>query len=240
MIKSFLELLLHLVVIIPLAIGLMNIRSRENYMRLALFSVLYIINQLALSLPNYVPAFDFIGGNWNWDGKVLGLVVGILSVILFKNHFNGNNFFTLRQNPATIRSTVVAVSLLTITSLALSFFMGNQQWDTETLIFEFTMPSIEEEIMFRGVLLGLLSTVLKPSVPRAGNPSVLITALLFGFVHAFGLTNDYSIHFDPFFFLMTALAGYVWGWVTVKSRSILLAYLSHNVCNWLGTLLTML
>ncbi|MCU0434226.1 MAG: CPBP family intramembrane metalloprotease [Bacteroidia bacterium] len=240
MLKSFLELLIHLAVVLPLALWLMKDRSRKNYLRLGLFSVLYLINQLALSLPYYVPAFDFIGANWNWDGKILGILTGVISVLLFKNYFSENYFLTLKQERSNVKVTVITAAALTVFSIVLTYFMGRSDWDNETLFFELTMPSTEEELMFRGVLLALLLSTLKPQIRFLGNPSVLITAVLFGFVHAFRLNTDYSLSFEPLFFLMTGLGGYIWGWITWKSRSILLAWLSHNFCNFFGTLVTMI
>jgi uncharacterized protein len=238
--KPFLELLIHLAVVLPVLLWFMKARNRENYTRLALFAVLYIVNQLALGLPNYFPELDFVGGNWNWSGKIFGILVGVFSIILFKKYFTDNYFITLKQERSNVRVTVIAAAALTLFSLVLSYFMGGSDWDNETLLFELTMPSIDEELMFRGVLLALLLSTLKPRMGFLGNPSVLITAVLFGFVHAFGLNKDYTLSFDPLFFLMTGLGGYVWGWVTWKSRSIVLAYLSHNFCNFFGTLVTML
>lgn len=239
MLKSFLELVMHLALVLPLALWLMKDRSRENYLKLGLFAVLYIVNQLALSLPNDVPAVDFIGGNWNWSGKILGILVAVISIVLFRNYFADYYFITLKQERSNIKVTLIAAASLTLFSIVLSYFMGSSDWDNETLLFELTMPSTEEELMFRGVLLALLLSSLKPRMGFLGNPSVLITAVLFGFVHAFGFNKDYSLSFDPLFFLMTGLGGYVWGWITWKSRSILLAWLSHNFCNFFGTLVTM-
>ncbi|MBP7500508.1 MAG: CPBP family intramembrane metalloprotease, partial [Chryseobacterium sp.] len=42
------------------------------------------------------------------------------------------------------------------------------------------------------------------------------------------------------YFIQTGFAGYIWGWITIKSRSILLAILSHNFSNFFGTLSTMI
>ena len=39
---------------------------------------------------------------------------------------------------------------------------------------------------------------------------------------------------------LSGFAGYVWGWITIKSRSILLAIVSHNFSNFFGTLSTMI
>ena len=113
-------------------------------------------------------------------------------------------------------------------------------FNIETLAFNLILPGIDEEIIFRGILLGLLMSILKENVFSIINPSVLVTSILFGFIHALKLNSHNSIDFDIIYFFQTGLAGYAWGWITVKSKSILFAILSHNFSNFFGTLITMI
>jgi membrane protease YdiL (CAAX protease family) len=64
-----------------------------------------------------------------------------------------------------------------------------------------------------------------------GNPSILITAILFGFAHAFFLSESYGVDFRVYPFIRTMVLGLIWDWITIKSRSILLALISHNLGN---------
>lgn len=116
---------------------------------------------------------------------------------------------------------------------------GGSPFDFETLAFQLTMPGIDEEIMFREVLLGLLLNALKDKISILGNPGILLTAILFGFLHALTLDKDYSISFEPIYFLQTGFGGYVWAWVAMKSRSILLPILSHVFANFFAALVAM-
>jgi len=120
------------------------------------------------------------------------------------------------------------------------FIFGKSEYNFETLAFQISIPGIDEEIFFRGLLLGLLSSALKDKISFLGNPSILLTAILFGFMHALKIDKNNSLSFESIYFFQTGIAGYVWGWVTIKSRSILLAILSHNLSNFFGTLLTMI
>ncbi|WP_409014428.1 type II CAAX prenyl endopeptidase Rce1 family protein [Algoriphagus sp. 4150] len=43
--------------------------------------------------------------------------------------------------------------------------------------------------------------------------------------------------FQPFFW--SFLYGLIWGWITIKSGSILLALISHNLSNGIGNLIRM-
>jgi membrane protease YdiL (CAAX protease family) len=120
------------------------------------------------------------------------------------------------------------------------FIFGKSEFDAETLLFQLTIPGIDEEIMYRGVLLGLLMSCIKDKIFFRNYIGILIIAILFGFIHAFQFDTTYSIHFDWIYFIQTSFFGIVLGWITIKSGSILLAIVVHNLSNFLGVLVTML
>ena len=240
MTKILLEALLQVGLLIPFAISFLKEKSKINFQRLFIFAFCYIIYQTFLVLPKLNSIFDFIKSSWNWDGKIYGIICGILFYFLFRKYFRENDFFTLKQNKQNFKSALIGAIIIVLLSTIVWFLLGKSDFDTETLAFQLTVPGIDEEIMFRGILLGLLATSLKDKISFLGNPSVLLTAILFGFMHALTLNKDYSINFEPIYFIQTGFAGYVWGWITIKSRSILLAIVSHNFSNFFGTLSTMI
>lgn len=240
MTKILAEALLQVLILIPFAILFLKDKTKVNFQRLLIFVVCYVVYQLCLVLPKINSTFDFIKSSWNWDGKICGIIFGILSYFTFNKYFIENDFFTFRQNKDGFKKAKIGAILVVLLSTIIWFLLGNQKFDVETLAFQFSVPGIDEEIMFRGILLGLLSTALKDNFSIFGNPSVLITAVLFGFMHALTLDKGFSIDFDAVYFIQTGFAGYIWGWITIKSRSILLAILSHNFSNFFGTLSTMI
>ena len=160
-------------------------------------------------------------------------------IFFSKNNFANYNYFTLKQDKNN-RTKVIWVSIgVVIVATIIWFVFGKSDFNIETLAFQITLPGIDEEIIFRGILLGLLMSILKGNISFL-NPSILITSLLFGCIHALKLNSNNSIDFDILYFFQTGLAGYAWGWITVKSKSILLAILSHNFSNFFGTLITMI
>ena len=58
------------------------------------------------------------------------------------------------------------------------YIFGKTDFSIETLAFNLILPGIDEEIIFRGILLGLLMSILKENVLSIINPSVLITSIL--------------------------------------------------------------
>lgn len=238
--KILFETLLQIGIIIPFTILLMEKRSIINFRRILIFTFCYISYQIVLVLPTMNENLDFIKSSWNWEGKIFGILWGVISFFLFRKYFAENNYFTLKQDKTGLKKALTGAIGIVLLSTVVWFILGKSDFNIETLAFQLTVPGIDEEIMFRGILLGLLMTTLKNKVPFLGNPSVLLTAVLFGFMHSLTLGKNYSVNFDPMYFFQTGLAGYVWGWITIKSRSILLAILSHNFSNFFGTLSTMI
>ena len=217
MTKIFLEALLQVLPIILLSILFLKEKTKINFLRILIFTFCYVIYQIFLVLPKINSSFDFIKSSWNWDGKIYGIICGILSYFLFKKYFRENDFFTLKQNKENLKSALIGASAIVLISTIVWFLLGKSDLNIETLAFQISLPGIDEEIMFRGILLGLLATSLKDKISFLGNPSVLLTAILFGFMHALTLNKDYSINFEPIYFIQTGFAGYVWGWITIKA-----------------------
>ncbi|MCK6605273.1 MAG: CPBP family intramembrane metalloprotease [Ignavibacteriaceae bacterium] len=234
-----LEAAMQVSVISVLAIILLNNRSRENFLRTGLFAGVYIVYQMLLVLPRLIPALAITGSGWNREGKILGIVFGVICYFLLRRYFPDQDFFTLKQNRENIRITMIVTVTVIILMSVLYHFIAESPFDIETLAFQLTMPGFDEEIMFRGVLLGLLLSALPDKIRFAGNPSVLLTAVLFGFLHAFTLDRNYGISFEPVYFLQTFLGGYVFGWLAVKSRSLVLPVAAHALTNFFAALATM-
>lgn len=238
--ENSLEAMLQLGMIIPLCIFFLDKKAKDNYLQILFFVLIYIGSESILLLPNYIKQLNFIQSNWNWEGKILGITYGIICYYVFRKRFTPNNLFTLKQKRENIRITsIVSISVVVIMSL-IYYFIAESDFDIETLAFQLTMPALDEEIISRGVLLGLLLTILKDKVSYLGNPSIFITGILFGLSHALTLNNNFEINFDSIYFIHTGLGGYIFGWLALKSRSILLPILTHGFTNFFAAFATMI
>ncbi|GET46676.1 CPBP family intramembrane glutamic endopeptidase [Capnocytophaga felis] len=239
MIKILAESFLQVALLLPFAILFLKEKSKISFIRLLIFVGCYMVYQLFIVLPKILE-FDIVESRWNWEGKALGVICGIGCYLFFRRYFRENDFFTIRQNKENFKPSLIVAVGVVLLSTVVWFLLGKSEFDVETLAFQISLPGVDEEIIFRGILLGLLASSLKEKTAFVGNPSVLLTAILFGFMHGLTLDKNYAVDFDFIYFIQTAFAGYLWGWITLKSRSILLAILSHNFSNFLGTLATMI
>ncbi|WP_192348507.1 CPBP family intramembrane glutamic endopeptidase [Algoriphagus sp. Y33] len=210
----------------------------ETLKILAAFVIFCLLNAVLLNLPFVYSEIRIINGDWNWSGKLYAILGSLVFLSLYRKFPLSDYFLTLRQNKKFFTKGIyILCSILLINSIV-AFFSPVQTLSIETLLFQFSMPGINEEVAYRGIMLGLLLKVLK-SNSLILNPSVWITALLFGMAHGFFLSKEFDVifKFQPFFW--SFIYGLIWGWLTVKSGSILVALISHNLGNGLGNLIRM-
>ena len=230
--------LLHIAIILPLLLIFMKERTRENYLRVLGIVVCYFIYNAVLTVQFQFDCLNIIHGNWNWDGKMYGTVCGITMYFIFRRQFADNNFFTLRQDKAGLKSALKVVIAIMCVSL-LGGIVNDKEFNLETLLFQLSMPGIDEEIMCRGVMLGLMCSALREGGKPSRSPAIIINGIWFGLVHSLAFQNG-EVAFSVGSFIATGIVGYALAYITIKTRSILIPMLTHNLCNFANNLLSML
>ena len=221
-------------------------KNRKNYKNLLLFLFYYFMHCFFNSpLRGLIGNFIIIDSKWNWDGKIFSFIFSILFIIIFNKNLKENNFFTLKQKEKSIKPSLFLIGSILIVSAFFTYFSHEKSaFNFDTLAFQISMPGLDEEFAFRGIMIGLLLTFLNVSILigkiKLINPAILITAILFGLMHGFPLTPNLEFTFDYFSFGYTFMFGILWGWLLLKSRSILMPLISHNLNNFIITLITMI
>jgi membrane protease YdiL (CAAX protease family) len=240
MTRNIYESLLQLAVVLPIIFLFLRKYDKENITKILVFGLIFVCYQILLNLPKHFGFLKIIKGSWNWNGKILGILFGVLCYFLFRHLFIDHDYFRLRQDKTYLKKASIVSLIVVICATIIWYIFGKSEFNLESLAFQLTLPGIDEEIMYRGILLGLLMSGLKGQVRFIGNPSLLISSILFGIIHALKMDEGFTPNFNLIYFLQTGLAGYAWGWVTIKSRSIVLAIASHNFSNFFGTLAMMI
>ncbi len=209
-------------------------KDEASYRLFLLFFAFAFLNIFLLMLPAIFEPFDIIGGTWNWTGKIYAITGSIIFYFLFQKDFAENDFVRLRQGEESFKFTLGATILLVTFSTASGYFWGSPSViNLENLGFHLTMPGLDEELAYRGIGLGLLVTALSDRVEigklNLGHPAMWVTAVLFGFVHGFRFTGVIQMHWAHFG--LTFGIGLVLGWMTLKSKSILMPIVAHNLYN---------
>ncbi len=212
-------------------LGLLNLRG-FSFRWLLVAVALAVVNDAMLTngyglIPDLLPQ-----SAWNWQGKILALVATLIiaSLPAFGRRRSG---LTLVQAAGSLRSAIPVVLLYMafFTGLALAF--PSQPATAETIAFQLTMPGLEEEAFYRGVLLFALDRAFLDRKRFLGVEwgwGGLLSCILFGLAHAFGF-SDGQFSFDPLTMILTAVPSVIGVWLVLRTGSVLLPVVLHNFGN---------
>ncbi|OFX18972.1 MAG: hypothetical protein A2041_11080 [Bacteroidetes bacterium GWA2_31_9b] len=236
MILVLLEKILHVSLIAPFILFSMKNRNPESLKIVLVFVLYFIVNGCLLHLPFEYQSTWIIKGDWNWSGKIYAILGSVIFLLVYRKFKLADYYLTFKQERVFLKKGYIIIGILLLIGSIMSFiFSTKMEWDWETILFQLTLPGIDEEIAYRGIMLGLLTKVLKPQIKvgkiNIGNFAILITALLFGFTHGLLITESFNIELRLYPLIRTFIMGLIWGWITIKSGSILLALISHNLGN---------
>ena len=177
------------------------------------------------------------GAGWNWTGKVMSFI-GMLLIAALPFFGWRRVGLTLRQNPGSLSAYILFAALAGLFFyLAISSADGSPD-DWETIAFQWTLPGLDEELFFRGILLIALNEAFCKAANILGAPITyggLLTAVLFGLVHGMGFGAD-GFSFDALTFALTGGPSLLLLWLREKTGSLLLPIIAHNIANGAFTL----
>ncbi len=234
--------LIYLMIILPLVWMAVD-KSQARWKRSLIICFGYfLLYKLTLLIPSYVPWLRTESLNWNWSGKLLAILFSVGFYFAFRSLFKDNLFLNLRPQRDGLAASIALMLLVAVVAVLEGVLFYNQPWDTETILFQLTLPGIDEEIAYRGVILGILTSII-PDEQRVGKlsikyPAIWIVGLLFGLIHALNFGRDGALSFDLLYFVKTFSLGVIWSIMAIRTRSLLLPIVSHNLsntlANWIG------
>lgn len=103
----------------------------------------------------------------------------------------------------------------------------------DSLAFQLTMPGLDEELFYRGVLPVMLNEAFGKPVRVLGATmgwGAVISSLAFGLAHALGYA-DGAFTFDSLLMATTGVSALLLVWLKDKTGSLLLPIVMHNFGN---------
>ena len=207
---------------------------KQNFIYIWLFFSFVILDQLVLYVLLDVRVFE--GQSWNWTGKLAEIILALL--------FVSTTLITKKEAGLTfrvrhIKEVAGLITILLFATFAIQYFLGGTAASkgTETFLFQLLMPGIAEELVFRGILLGLLNKAYNKHVMIWQTPlgwGVLITSVLFGLVHSFNFGN-HTVDFNILYFVSSCFMGLFFAFIKEKSQSLLPGVVCHNLFNLIVT-----
>lgn len=227
---------LGLLLLLGAALGLADRRN---------FSVKWFVIALLLVAINdglltrgygWVP--DLIGGTWNWQGKIMALAVTIAIAALpaFGLRRVG---MTLSQEAGSLKAAAPVAAAYCAFFVVIALLFPAEQHSAEDVAFQLTMPGLEEELFYRGILLFALDQAFRGRKRLIGVDwgwGAALSCLLFGMTHAFGY-SDGAFSFDPVTMALTAIPSAIAVWLRLRTNSLLLPVVLHNLGNSLSLIL---
>jgi len=180
----------------------------------------------------HVPGFTHL--HWNWFGKVLAVIVSLAMVAALPRMTRNEVGLTCRQKAGWLFPVLlVMLATCAVSWIAQELSHEGRQLAPERLLFQATMPGLDEELFFRGVLLALLARAFGPSREVASAPfgaAEIAVILLFAAAHGIRIAHG-AIAFSASDFVVTGLIGSGLTWLRTRTGSLAITVLAHNLVN---------
>jgi membrane protease YdiL (CAAX protease family) len=196
----------------------------------ALTAAIYIgLDDFVTGLPSLVKELKPLGAHWNWTGKLFSLALSAI-VIVALNLSPSAVGLTFKQRHT--KTGLVALVLFIAWGSCLGLLFRPGVPDIETLLFQATMPSLSEELVYRGIAPAILLGLFREQRPDYGMPWVVIlsTAIVFGAWHGLKYSNG-LFGFDVMSALFPFIGSIPGGWLRYKTGSLLFPILAHSFAN---------
>ena len=236
--------LVYLGILLPFVLLVVQHNYPKWKKSLVLVGIYFLIYKIILLAPIHLTWMQPDSLSWNWVGKILAIAFSLAFYLKFKQALGQEDYLNITPKKQHLKSNIIILLLLSAIAIIEGVLFYNQPWDTETLLFQATLPGIDEEIAYRGIILGFFSSVMVKEISFGKvvihHPSIWIVGILFGLIHALQFDQHWSLTFNLFYFVKTFILGTIWGYMTIKTQSILLPILSHSLSNTLANLIGML
>jgi membrane protease YdiL (CAAX protease family) len=210
----------------------------DNYKPFVYFVFIYVLTNLILNACSGIILFQ--GQQWNWAGKCLALAVEILFVLVISPFPKSIFSISKKVDWSGTRPLLILCFIYIVFRIGMYATSGEAslQIHPETTLYQATLPGLQEELLYRGILLGLINTVFIHPGFRFLNVnfglSTMLTSLLFGLAHGLSLTVNLTFSMNFFVFARAAFDGFLFALLTEKTKSLLPGMVFHNVGNLIG------
>ena len=196
-------------------------------------------NTITMTYPNTQLIKSHIFNNnlyFNWSSKLYSIVFALLLLIPLQNIITPSEIgFRLRQNDKSIKFSLIFILVFFLVASTLGLLSGKTSFDGETLLFTAIMPGLNEELIFRGLLLGLLNKIFDRKYRLFKTNfgwGAIITSLIFGILHGFQLGDNFQFQFDFFTIIISGIYGFVYALIRERSGSLVFPVIAHNTVDF--------
>lgn len=177
-------------------------KSIHNSALLSVFLAVLFLDNLILVGVDQIPALQVIpNGQWGslmllWSGKLYSVIVGLVVALLIRQSVSFHQIgLTLHQNEGSLLPSILALIGASMVAGWIAWGWEKGPFDLAVLIYLSIMPGINEELVYRGLLLGILDRIQPPAWTLFGAKigwGAYLTAMIFGLLHGFWVGPDFT------------------------------------------------
>lgn len=236
--------LLWILLIAPIIVIACFKSEKPNLKYLAFFILYFLADVFLQASGKQLIDLDL---KFNWAGKILSLVLGLIIIFSVSKEEKIKIGFTSKTNsPANLKFGLLVFfgfALFDIIFKLILFPKGNA-FDLETFLFQATMPGLTEEILFRGISLWFLDKAFAPTWNYRGIKfgwAFVIVTVLFGVSHGAVLDQDLHLKFDIITMVyLTFISSLSVGILRQFSGNLIYSILGHNTINLINAVIRIL
>ncbi len=175
---------------------------------------------------------DILGGAWNWEGKFMALAATIAIAAAPAIGWRRAGL-TLSQEPGSLRKALPVAALYGAFFLLIAFAFPSEPATGEEIAFQMTLPGLEEEIFYRGLLLFALDRAFTARRTHFGVSwgfGAILSSLLFGIADGLGFSHG-TFFFEPLAIALTGIPALLAVWLRLRTGSLMLPVVLHNFGN---------
>jgi hypothetical protein len=213
--------------------AVLGLTDRRNFSVrwLAISALLVAINDALLTRGHGVLP-DLMGGAWNWQGKLMALA-GTITIAALPAFGFRRVGLTVSHEPGSLKAAAPVAAAYCLFFVGIAMLFPADLASAEDVAFQLTMPGLEEELFYRGILLFALDQAFRGRKHLLGVDwgwGAVLSSILFGMTHAFGY-SDGSFSFDPITMALTGIPSFIAVWLRLRTGSLLIPIVLHNFGN---------
>lgn len=179
--------------------------------------------------------------NLNWSGKVVTTILALIIIYLLKRRGDFDFGITLKQNKGSLKAVLTVFLIIGILEMLIVYFLyGSYDSSIEENLYQSSMPGISEEIIYRGLYLGLLNRIFMKRKMIFGASigyAAIVTSIMFGMSHGISINENFQIDINHSPMVIPFAFGLIWVWMRERTGSLLVPILFHNFSNEIGQFL---
>ncbi|MFD2825065.1 CPBP family intramembrane glutamic endopeptidase [Leeuwenhoekiella polynyae] len=224
-------------IIIPLLLVAQLTTKQTQPKYIIFFCGYFLIDSYTRILGYKWIKLDAMGLTGNWSGMLLSLAIALVFILYHSKAIRKDIGFTTVFNKRTIKLGILIFLGFLVFDFVFKMilFPKGGAFDLEQFVFQATLPGLTEEIVYRGILLWLLSKAFVPTKQVKGiffGWGFIIVTFLFAMIHGVVLTEAMEFKVDSITIVyITLITSLSLGILRKFTGNLILPTVGHNMVN---------